>query len=71
MVKGEQNHRKTIDANGSRGKKPLYPIAPKKWPLFTSTPDVCFFCKGNNFENFETNSKFFKESQSFIKIRDI
>ena len=36
MVKGEQNHRKTIDANGSRGKKPSYPIAPKKWPLFTS-----------------------------------
>ena len=36
MVKGEQNHRRTIDANGSRGKKPSYPIAPKKWPLFTS-----------------------------------
>ena len=29
MVKGEQNHRKTIDANGTRGKKPSYPIAPK------------------------------------------
>ena len=36
MVKGEQNHRKTINANGSRRKKPLYHIAPKKWPLFTS-----------------------------------
>ena len=37
MVKGEQNHRKTIDANGSRGKKTSYPIAPRKWPLFTSS----------------------------------
>ena len=36
MVKGEQNHQKTIDANRSLGKKPSYPIAPKKWPLFTS-----------------------------------
>ena len=28
MVKGEQNHQKTIDANDSRGKKTLYHISP-------------------------------------------
>ena len=37
MVKGEQNHRKNIDANGSRRKKTSYRIVPTNWPLFTSS----------------------------------
>ena len=36
MVKGQQNHRKSINATVSCGKKPSHPIAPKKLPLLTS-----------------------------------
>ena len=61
MVKGEQNHWKTIDANGSCGKKPSYPIAPKKWPLFISNfhnlfqnTMICVFWGHACYDHFQT-----------------
>ena len=67
MVKGEQNHRKTIDVNGSRRKKPSYPIAPKKCPLFTSN------CSSKKVKNNEYGEKRYsndvvKEESTYLML---